>query len=268
MKKHYLKYYIVLILFPLLIVGCKKVIQLDLGNHTGELVIEANFIYEPGTQVVKLSRNVPFTSPNTYPVVTGATVTMDNHHGRIVNFTEGPAGYYSVDSLGGTLGRTYTMSVKVDGKTYTADSTMPATQVNLDSVSYKNDIFDASKGKKQISVYFQDPSDQANQYRFVMYVNHVQVKSIFAFDDQFINGKYANLDLQQNDIDIYPKDTVTVEMQCIDRPVYTYWFTLAQQQANNPGGAVAPANPPTNFAPATLGYFSAHTTQSITRVVK
>ena len=103
-----------------------------------------------------------------------------------------------------------------------------------------------------------------NQYRFVMYVNRVQVNTIFAFDDEFIDGRNVNLDLQQNDIDIFPKDTVTVEMQCIDRPMYTYWFTLVQQRGNNPGGAMTPSNPPTNITPATLGYFSAHTTQSIT----
>jgi hypothetical protein len=94
------------------------------------------------------------------------------------------------------------------------------------------------------------------------------VKSVFAFDDEFINGKYVDLDLEENDIDIYPQDKVRVEMQCIDKPVYKYWYTLAQQQANNPGGQVAPANPPTNITPAILGYFSAHTTQSITIVVK
>jgi hypothetical protein len=268
MKKHRPPYYIAPLIIALLIAGCKKVIQLDLANQSGQLVIEANFVYAPGKQVVKLSRNVPFTSPNTYPPVTGATVTMDNHHGRIINFTEGPTGYYTADSIGGTAGRTYTMNVEVGTQTYSASSTMPDVDVTPDSLAAQNDLFEASKGKKRITVFFQDPPGEANQYRFVMYVNHVQVKAVFAYDDQFIDGKYVNLDLQQNDIDIYAKDTVDVEMQCIDRPVYLYWFTLEQQQANNPGGAVAPANPPTNFLPATLGYFSAHTSHSIRLVVK
>jgi hypothetical protein len=263
MKIITLKYYIGVFIIILAATGCRKVIDLNLGNHTGELVIEANFTYENGTQVVKLSRNVPFTNTNTYPAVTGATVTMDNHHGRIIQFNEGPAGYYSVDQLGGTLGRTYTMTVVVGGKTYTADSTMPQKEVQLDSITSRGSIFDNKKGQKLITVYFQDPPKVANQYRFVMFVNHVQVKTVFAFNDDFSDGKYVNLDLQENDIDIYPRDTVTVEMQCIDKPVYTYWYTLMQQQANNPGGAVAPANPPTNFTPTTLGYFSAHTTQTI-----
>jgi hypothetical protein len=41
-----------------------------------------------------------------------------------------------------------------------------------------------------------------------------------------------------------------------------------QEQTNGPGGGVTPSNPPTNITPVTLGYFSAHTTQSKTIVVK
>ena len=140
--------------------------------------------------------------------------------------------------------------------------------VAMDSIAVANNILDTKDNKRMVVVYFDDPPNVHNQYRFVMHVNKVQVNTVFAFDDTFIDGRHVTLDLQQNDIDIFPKDTVTVEMQCLDKPVYTYWFTLAQQQGNNPGGAVAPSNPPTNITPATLGYFSAHTTQSATIVAK
>lgn len=254
-------------LIALCTAACKKVINLDLGNVSGELVIEGNVTNINGPQTIVLSRNVPFTSPNTYPAVTGATVSVTDDEGNKYPFTEGPAGTYTFNQFMGMTGRTYTLSVNTGGKTYTAQSKMPEV-VTLDSLTDKNNIFDASKGKKTISVHFQDPKNMPNQYRFVMWVNRKQVKSIFAFDDEFIDGKYVNLDLEENDIDIYPKDTVKVEMQCIDKPVYTYWYTLSQQQINNPGGQVAPANPPTNITPATLGYFSAHSSQTMTLIVK
>jgi hypothetical protein len=267
MKIINLKYYTALLLLALIAVSCQKVIKLDLGNQTGQMVIEANFTDQVSTQVVKLSRNVPFTSTNTYPPVTGATVTMDNHHGRIITFNETSPGSYSVDSIGGIYGRSYTMSVVSGGTTYTANSTM-SNLVALDSIASLNNIFDNKTNTRMISVYFQDPSGVPNYYRFILWVNNVQVKDVFAFDDQFFDGKYVNFNLQQNDIDIHPGDTVKVEMQCIDKPVYTYWFTLSQQQANNPGGQIAPSNPPTNFTPIVLGYFSAHTTQTIKLVTR
>jgi len=253
-----------LILF--IVTSCKKVINLDLGNKTGELVIEATITDQAGRQFVKLSRNVPFTNTNTYPAVTGATVSISDDAGNQYQLTEDTAGTYAINSATGIPGHTYHLSVNTGGNTYTASSVMPQL-VNLDSLTFRENIFDTKNNKKMARIHFQDPPNMANQYRVAMYVNRVQVKAVFAFDDQFINGKYADLDLQQNDVDVFPGDTVKVEMQCIDKPVYLYWFTLAQQQANNPGGQVAPANPPTNITPSTLGYFSAHTTQSITKVV-
>jgi len=124
------------------------------------------------------------------------------------------------------------------------------------------------RDQKVISVYYQDPPGIANQYRFIEWVNGVQVKSVFTYDDQLTDGRYVTIDLLEQDIDIYIGDIVKVEMDCIDRPIYTYWFSLETQQANNFNGAVAPANPPTNISPAVLGYFSAHTSQTITYTVK
>ncbi|MGN6638145.1 MAG: DUF4249 domain-containing protein [Mucilaginibacter sp.] len=266
MKTQSLKYCSAVLLL-LMITACKKVINLDLGDVSGELVIEGNVTNASGPQTVKLSRNVAFTSTNTYPAVTGANVAITDGLGNTYPLTENPAGTYSTMQPIGHPGETYSLAVTTGGKSYTAKSTMPAI-VALDSISAKPDIFNADKGQRIITVHFQDPGNIPNQYRFIMYVNGVQVKSVFAFDDEFIDGKYVDLDLEQTDTKIYPKDTVDVEMQCIDKPVYTYWYTLAQQQVTNPGGQVAPANPPTNITPTTLGYFSAHTSQRLTIIVK
>jgi len=266
MKKIGLKYFLIIATIASL-ASCKKVIDLNLGNVSGELVIEGNITNVPGPQYVTLSRNVPFTNPNVYPAVTGATVSIADDRGNNYPMTEGPAGTYSIPNAFGFGSRTYTLTVVADGKTYTAKSKMPGV-TKLDSITDKPNYFNASSGEKLITVHFQDVAAIQNQYRFVMTVNKAQVNAVFAFDDEFIDGKYVDLDLQQNDIKIHAKDTVTVEMQCIDRPVYTYWFSLAQQQFNNPGGQVAPSNPPTNITPTTLGYFSAHTTQTLTLVVK
>ncbi len=267
MKTKVAIYSILITLAVLALASCKKIITLDLGNVSGKLVIEGNMTNVAGPQYVILSRNVPFTSLNVYPPVSGATVSITDSNGQQFQLTEGPAGTYSVDPAQGRVGDSYLLSVTTGGQTYTSNSTMPGV-VALDSISAKPNYFNTSDGEKVITVHFQDPPNIVNQYRFVMYVNSVQVKSIFANNDQFIDGKYVNLDLQENDTKIYSGDTVKVEMQNIDKPVYTYWFTLSQQQANNPGGQVAPANPPSNITPTTIGYFSAHTTQTITLIVK
>ena len=257
-----------LFFLSLVISACTKVIDIKTGNDSGKLDIEANVTNAGGPQIITLSKNVAFTNTNTYPPVSGATVTVTDQAGNSYPFAEGIAGTYTNSQLTGVPGDTYTMSVLTGGVTYAASSTMPVGVV-IDSVTSKNEaISSGSKPKKEISVHYRDPAGVADYYRWVLYVNGVQVKSVFAFDDEFNDGLAASEVLRQDDIDIYAGDTVTVEMQCVDKPVYLYWFTLAQQGNNGPGGSVAPSNPPTNITPVSLGYFSANTTQSTTIVVK
>jgi len=266
MKKN--RFYLAAIFLIISTISCTKVINLELGNDTGKLVIEGNITNIRGAvQYIKLSRNVPFTNTNTYPPVTGATVSVSDNTGNVYSFTEGPAGTYYIAPFRGRPGATYKMTVVTNGTTYTATSVMPGT-VTLDSISSKKNDFNSSNNRKEITVHFLDPPGGANQYRFVMYVNKKQVNDTFALNDDFIDGRYVDFDLVENDTDIFPGDTVTIEMQGIDKPMYTYWFTLMQQSANNPGGGVAPSNPPTNITPVCLGYFSAHSTDTKTIVVK
>jgi hypothetical protein len=248
----------------LMFTACTKVVKLDLGNASGRLVIEGNITNSGAAQVIKLSTNVPFTNTNTYPAVSGATVSVTDQTGKSYAFTEGQAGIYTNNLLKGIPGNRYTMSVLTGGVTYTAASTMPAV-VNLDSVVSKNRaITSGSNPTKQISVYYHDPAGIANQYLFNEYINGAQIQSIFAFNDQFNDGLATNVVLRQggtNNIDVHAGDNVTVEMQCIDPTVYLYWLTLSQQ-SGNAGAGVTPSDPPTNITPAALGYFSAHTTQT------
>ncbi|MDR3695082.1 DUF4249 domain-containing protein [Mucilaginibacter sp.] len=264
MKKIYI--YALVSMFAITAVSCTKVIDLKLANDSGKLVIEGNITNVNGPQYIVLSRNVPFTSTNTYPPVSGATVTVSDDQGNTYPFLEAPAGTYTAPSIAAVADRTYKMTVITGGVTYTATSVMPAA-VSLDSVTSKTSNFDPKGNRRGITVHLQDPPGIANQYRFVLWVNGVEVNTVFAFDDEFTDGRYVNGDLVENATDIYAGDSVRVEMQCIDKPIYTYWVTLMNQQRDSPGGGVAPSNPPSNISPACLGYFSAHTTQTLNIVV-
>ncbi|MNY17369.1 hypothetical protein D3C86_1506870 [compost metagenome] len=63
-------------------------------------------------------------------------------------------------------------------------------------------------------------------------------------------------------------DKVEIEMQCIDKNIFNYWYTLSQQSQNGPGGGTIPGNPPSNISNNALGYFSAHTVDKKEMVVK
>ncbi|GGI23693.1 DUF4249 domain-containing protein [Pedobacter mendelii] len=246
--------------------SCEKVINLNLGDESGKLVIEANINNTPGQQIVKLSKNVPVSNTNNYPPVSGAQVSIRDQNGTKYDFIEGPLGTYVVYNASGNPGITYTMNVLLNGKTYAATSKMPEIVI-LDSLSFKKNDF-GDDGTQQISVHYADPKGIANQYRFLMFVNDVQVKDILVSDDDFTDGNKIVQELRQRDIDIYIGDKVRVEMQCIDKPVHTYFFSLASQSGNGAGGGVTPSDPPTNISPVSLGYFSAYTTSTKTIILK
>jgi len=248
-----------------LLSSCEKVVKLDLGDESGKLVIEAGINNISGQQIVKLSNNVPFTDTNNYPAVSGAQISVSDAHGHTYNLIENTAGTYTINNVSGVPGESYSLKVLLNGKTYTAVSIMPNV-VTLDSISYVKSEFD--KDRQKISVHYKDPAGIANQYRFVMFVNDVQVKDVIVANDDFTDGNVVKMDIRQRDIDVHLGDKISIEMQCIDKPIYTYWSTLRSQSSNGPGGGVTPSNPPTNISPVTLGFFSAYSTSSKTITLK
>lgn len=245
--------------------SCQKVIDLKLDNAPPQVVIEANLTNIAGTQYVIISKSIPFSAKDDFPAVSGAQVSITDSTGIPKLFIERSPGQYVISSYQGQYGKTYTLTVKMGGKVYTAVSTMPAV-VPLDSVTAKSDDF-GKKNLRTIVVDYQDPPSITNQYRFVLSINSKPATTIFTNDDSFTNGRYVKEELFQTGIDIHHGDTARIEMQCIDKNIYKYWFSLSQQQNNGPGGGVTPSNPPSNFSNGALGYFSAHTVDSKAIVV-
>lgn len=250
---------LVIILLCGVIASCKKVINLDLGNSAPQLVIEGNLTDKFGSQAITISKSVAFDSTNNFPKVTGAKVKITDNLGGSYNLVESPVGTYNVNSYYGKYMHVYTLQVQLNGKTYTAVSTMPS-PVNMDSLSLNVQSF-ANTDTKTVVVYYHDPPGVPNQYRFIMSVNNVQVKQIFVRNDQFSDGRQVQALLYQNDITLKSGDRVDIEMQCIDPVIYNYWYTFSQQNNDGPNGSATPTNPTSNFDNNVLGYFSAHTTQ-------
>jgi translation elongation factor P/translation initiation factor 5A len=243
--------------------SCKKILDLDLEKADPQLIIEANLTDKKGFQTVKISRSVPVSESNIFPNVTGADVTLTDNIGNAYHFIEASEGTYTLSNVEGKHGRQYTLTVIVDGQTYTATSTMPDL-VRLDSLTASEETF-AGENRTIVAVNFQDPANVPNYYLFKMAINGVKVERIFSDSDFFTDGRVIKRDLYLNDDDdgeIQENDNVTVEMQSIDKPIYTYWRSLEQQYASgNPNDVTTPSNPPSNFSNNALGYFSAHTTQ-------
>lgn len=247
--------------------ACKKVIQVDLHDSPSRVVIEAEITNGVGPYDFRISRTVPYSNDNNFPPVEGADVQVtDSNNGIVYTSTEISPGVYRMN-FSGVIRHTYRLKVKVDSQEYTASSTIPV-YVPLDSVTFAvNTDFN---GKKEINAVanFQDPPGRGNYYQFMEYVNGRQIPNIFVFEDRLSDGRYVEDALYNDSSYMKKNDTLMLKMYCVDKPVYDYFFTLAQIAGNNQGfQSASPANPNTNLTGGALGYFSAHTIKQVKLIV-
>lgn len=248
------------LLFSILALGtmssCEKVIDLDLNSTDPKYVIEGTVDKDSTIHTIRITRTLNFDETGSYPTVDNAIVTLQDNAGNSCALTLVAPGTYQTPSYPGVEGRTYTLTVNVDGKTFTSSSTIP-TQVYLDSIT----LVDFGFGPKP--TFFpvanrMDPAGIRNYYRFDLYKNQVPVNGIYLQDDQFSDGVEVLEPIFGGEYE--SGDTLDLTLYCIDANVHKYFYTLSVN-AGGTGGAT-PANPESNFGSSCLGYFSAQTRQS------
>ena len=231
--------------------SCQEVIEIELNSKDAAIVIEGNITDQAGPYTVLISKSVNFSDPNVFPGVSGAFVVISDNAGNADTLVETSAGVYAASTIPGVPGRTYTIRVVAEGKTYTAQSTMP-NAITLDSLVVEES---GGFGGAYIIPQWQDPVGIGNRYRCIEYVNNERVGA-FLYDDAFSDGLVNGQPLLNFETELETGDTVRVEFQCIDAANYLYFYSM-DQTANNQ--TAAPANPESNFDNGALGYFNAHT---------
>lgn len=254
-----MKKFILLSFLPViaLISSCTKVIDVDLNSKDPVIVIEANISDQPGPYTVSITQTVNFSETNVFPGVSGAVVTISDDLGNTETLVETiPAGTYQTSTTQGVPGRTYYLNVVANGKTYTAQSKMPAL-VTLDTLLVEeSSAFGGSL--YYIFPIYQDPQGLGNSYRCIQTVNGDRTEGSFLFNDDFSDGLINGQPIIAFDDSLGTGDSVSIEMQCIDRPTYLYFYSMEQTTSGQTG---APANPVSNITNGALGYFSAHTSR-------
>lgn len=253
--------YILLILAGML-TGCTKTLDLKLRAADPQIVIQGNITSQGPPYYIKINKTVAFEAPNDYPAVSGAIVSvLDSNDNKIDYFTQvGTGGYYVSYNLYGQIGHTYKLSVKVDGKEYTARSTMPGF-VAIQELSFvETKILNQTRNLPQIT--FVDPAMDANYYVFTLLVNNVPYKAFYALSDRLTDGNIITQQLYMDSSYIQKNDVVTVVLASVDKNVYNYFNVL---QSNSGASATTPSNPPSNISNGAYGYFAAECIDISTR---
>lgn len=252
---------IILLFTVVFLASCDKEIQLPLDPNSTMLVIDGSVTDQVGPYFVKITKSIDVSSTQNNPVVENATVMIYDNQGVRDTLTYTKNGAYQTKRIKGIYGNTYFLEVIVDGKKYTASSTL-SNKVPIDSLRINTFLVNGEMQYSIIPVYT-DPIQLGNSYRFIQKINDTLDQTFHVFNDNLNNGKANQRPLRASSDSLKVKlnDIVSVEMQCITRPTYLYYYTLNQQSGSGPGGGTTPANPPTNIQGGALGIFSAHTVE-------
>ncbi len=252
------------IFMVLLLYSCEEIIDADLSRADPVIVIDGSISDQSEVHTVKVSRTISFDQPNSFNGVAGAKVTVYSSNSQTYVFTASGEGVYKSQRFRGLPGVNYILEVVSGGKTYKASSIMPMA-VKPDSITFKKLTFFGSS-RIYPAIYYKDPARIQNQYRYIVKINGVAIAEQVS-EDRFSDGN-ATSDLVSFDGDgVQPGDKVDVEIQCIDRNVFKYYFAISQIGGNG-GPPVTPSNPDSNLDNGALGIFSANTRSAYTITLK
>lgn len=246
----------------LLSFSCEEVINVDLNSADPKIVIEGTVTDQPGPYTVTITKTTDYYNPGSYPTVSGARVSIADDLGFSEQLHETTAGIYQTVNLQGTSGRTYTLTVIAEGKTYRAVSFMPQ-PTEIDSLFYKKveeGIRPKDKDGYNLVIRFTDQPGVEDFKRIKIFRNSKLQDGYFLYNGRLSDGNVIEYDRIHADFEL--NDFVFVELLSIDKATYEYYSTMSNATASSGGSKIQtkiPANPNSNLSGNALGYFGAFT---------
>lgn len=226
----------------LFLTSCDEVINVDLNTTASRLVIDASINWVKGTtgneQKIKLSTTTDYYN-TTFPVVSGASVIVTNSANTVFNFIENSGtGEYICTNFIPVIDEIYTMTITVNGQTYTATETL----INVPSI--ENNILQNNTGgfaadEIEITYYYQDNAAQENYYLFGLKTNRLAFPEFEAENDENTQGnlmseQYSHKDLTAGDI-------VDIKLYGISKRYYSYFKKILLASGSDNPFASTPA---------------------------
>ena len=247
-----MKHYCVFLLLVLPVLGllsrCTPETDLDELQYTPKLVVDGS-IENGQTPRVVLSHSASYfdnidSASIRKLMETTAKVTVSNGERQEILTLQPNRGFfppyvYEANTLRGEVGKTYTLTIDLKGKRYTATTTIP-TPPQLDSL-----WFELVPGKDSLGYLYgqlSDPADVTNFYRVFTQRKNIDDRNIpmyqSAVGDQYFNGKQFTFTILRgpddftnvvDDLYFSRGDTVLVKTCSIDRAHFDFWRTLERE---------------------------------------
>lgn len=255
-------------LIPFIVAGalfssCEETINPDLEDAAPVMVVDAWLNNKDEDQLIILTKSQPYFEETLPPGVSGATVTV-SYDGGSITFAEDAdnTGTYrwtpgtgDVEAVFGVMGRDYTLTVTVDGETFTATSRINRT-VPIDSVTFKIDDSPFYPDNSYTAEFWAtEPAGVGDTYWIRAYKNGTLLNKPselkVAYDAGFsAGGEFDGVtfippirsvnpdDVDENDEELSPYepgDSVYVEICSITLAAYNF-INEVRNQTDRPGG--------------------------------
>jgi len=266
--------------------ACEEVTDVTIEESKTYLVIEGGvFLSNTTEQHIRVSETVPFFKSENSRPVTNAIVRVSDGQQDVPFIHERDGSYKANIQI--QAGKTYTLTVVYNGKTYQASAAMPAlVEAQNMQLIYKDltdDPFaDGNKTGYAASIDMQDPAGTRNYYLYKLFVNGQS--TFFAdpgnrlnaiVDDQYFDGKFLRNVEVNNEWLAQPGDDVEVQLLNISKEQYDFYYTLfTLTSGNSLLGDPPPAPIQGNLrnvndaAERVLGFFQVAARSSVNRTVE
>ena len=123
----------IFVLLAILVLGCEDVIDIQTDDAPIQISVDAWINNLPTDQTIRLTRSQPYFTNEFAPGVAGAGVQVTDESGKSFRFADQGDGTYTwtrpQDSLFGTVGSTYFLTISLEGQILSASSTMEPTTI-------------------------------------------------------------------------------------------------------------------------------------------
>lgn len=238
--------------------SCSDVITLELDKTDPVIVIEGVITDQGGAPYVALTKSTNFYRPNEFEKISNAEVILKDDAGNSAIMSEVMAGLYTTSAIQGIPGRTYYLTVRAEGKEYTAESTMPQ-PMELDSVTYGLEEHGFGHYDYEVTCWFQDRPNVKDYARLKVYEKGIQNEMFYLYDDRLTDGEQINYTLWGLEVGYGAE--YKIEFITFEKEMYEYFSMLSIVSIYNDNqqgfSLMQPGNPISNISGGALGYFGA-----------
>lgn len=243
----------------LLCSSCQKIVDIELSGSAAQIVIEGEVSTAKGPYAVTITESKNVDQNNTFKGRTDAIVIInDLTAGISERLSSTGFGKYITSYIAGKAGHTYQLIVTLDSKIYMSTVVIPTKEVRIEALYIQSSSFDTDD--IFIVPVYTDPDGKGNYYRLRQWVNGNLIKGSFVRSDEATDGRQYNAELyystaaEDGNPLIQNGDSLTVELQCVQKEVYDFYRTLNATIAQD---VATPSNPLTNISGGALGIFNA-----------